>query len=138
MRTLFGLAGLATLLAGVSLMVGNGMAGDGRGGREDSGKGLLRHVVLFRFTADTPQDRLTEVETAFSRLPDQIPTIRAFEWGVNNSPEGLNEGFTHCFLVTFDDEEGRDAYLPHPAHKQFVELLKPYLDRALVVDYVSR
>ncbi len=57
------------------------------------------------------------------------------EWGTNNSPEGLNQGFTHCFLVTFESKDDRDAYLPHPAHQEFVTLLRPYLKEALVVDF---
>ena len=47
----------------------------------------------------------------------------------------LSQGFTHCFLVTFRDEKGRDAYLPHPEHKKFVELALPKIEGALVVDY---
>ena len=35
---------------------------------------------------------------------------------------------THCFLITFPSEEARAAYLPHPAHKEFVALLRPYLE----------
>jgi hypothetical protein len=37
--------------------------------------------------------------------------------------------------VTFKSEADRDAYLPHPAHKRFVDLLKPHLEKATVVDY---
>jgi hypothetical protein len=45
-----------------------------------------------------------------------VGTVRSFEWGTNNSPEGHDKGFTHCFCLTFDTEADRDAYLPHPAH----------------------
>jgi hypothetical protein len=61
--------------------------------------------------------------------------VKGFEWGTNNSPEGLNQGFTHLFFVTFDTEEGRAAYLPHPEHKAFVKVLEPHLDKVLVLDY---
>ena len=63
-------------------------------------------------------------------------SIKAFEFGTNNSPEGLSQGFTHCFVATFASEKDRDEYLPHPAHKEFVEkYAKPYVDKACVVDY---
>jgi hypothetical protein len=75
------------------------------------------------------------VVDAFRKLRQEIPQIADFEYGVNNSPEGLNGGLTHCFLVTFKSEADRDAYLPHPAHKRFVDLLKPHLEKATVVDY---
>ena len=96
---------------------------------------LLRHVVLFQFNPGTPQDTITTIREAFEALPESIPGIQGFEWGLNNSPEGLNKGFTHCFLLTFHSEADRDAYLPHPKHKAFGDLLGPHLADVLVVDY---
>jgi hypothetical protein len=40
--------------------------------------------------------------------------------------------------VSFKDAKARDAYLVHPAHKAFVDLLLPSLDEALVVDFVPQ
>ena len=74
---------------------------------------------------------------AFVALPEKIPQIRAFEWGTNNSPEGLNKGLTHCFLLTFNSEEDREIYLPHPDHKAFGALLQDILEDVTVVDYWS-
>lgn len=96
---------------------------------------LLRHVVLFSFTEPVDSDKVHEIEKAFAALPKAIPQIRDFEWGLNNSPENLNKGFTHCFFVTFKSEKDREIYLPHPAHKAFVELAKPYFKDVLVIDY---
>jgi Stress responsive A/B Barrel Domain len=99
-----------------------------------SGK-LLRHVVLFKFKDGTAAADIKKVEDAFRALPSKIKEIQSLEWGTNNSPENLNQGFTHCFFVTFSNEKDRAVYLPHPAHKAFVETLNPYLDKVLVIDY---
>jgi hypothetical protein len=99
---------------------------------------VLRHVVLFKFKADAPKDKIQEVVDAFGKLPRQIDVIKDFEMGTDNSPEMKSKGFTHAFVVTFADEKGRDAYLPHPAHKAFVKTLGPVLEDALVVDYWSK
>ncbi|MFT3705889.1 MAG: Dabb family protein [Agriterribacter sp.] len=96
---------------------------------------MLRHVVLFKFKDDATPAQVQQVENAFKALPSQIKEIKGFEWGTNNSPEGLNQGLTHCFFLSFNSEKDRDAYLPHPAHKAFGALLKPYLDKVTVVDY---
>ncbi|MBT5020198.1 MAG: Dabb family protein [Planctomicrobium sp.] len=96
---------------------------------------LLRHVVMFSFNDDATEDQITEIVKAFGELPKQIKTIHAYEWGTNNSPEGLNKTHTHCFLVTFKSEKDRDEYLPHPAHKEFVIKLKPILKDVTVIDY---
>lgn len=99
---------------------------------------LLRHVVLFKFKSTATPAQIAEVEQAFGQLPSKIKEIRSYEWGTDISPEQLSQGFTHCFLVTFASEADRDAYLPHPAHKEFVSLLKPVLEEALVVDYWTK
>ncbi|MDR6860457.1 Dabb family protein [Variovorax guangxiensis] len=96
---------------------------------------MIRHVVLLRFKDGIPPDRLAELEQDFAALAGRIDGIRQLEWGVNASPEGLNKGFTHCFLVSFDNEADRDAYLPHAEHQAFVSHLQPSLADVLVVDY---
>ena len=62
----------------------------------------LRHVVLFKFKEGTTPTDIQKVEAAFVALPSKITEIKDFEWGLNNSPEGLDKGFTHCFFLTFD------------------------------------
>lgn len=96
---------------------------------------MLRHVVLFKFKDNTSAADIQKVEQAFRALPAKIKEIKGFEFGTNNSPEGLAQGFTHCFFLTFDSEAGRAAYLPHPDHKAFGAILGPHLDKVLVIDY---
>jgi hypothetical protein len=96
---------------------------------------ILRHVVLFKFKKEAPESAVVEIEKAFAGLPAKIAEIKTFEWGTNNSPEGLDKGFTHCFVLTFESEADRDKYLPHPDHKQFGDLLSPWLEDVLVLDY---
>lgn len=119
------------------IAVGATLAADSVGQTPSSSEGpkMLRHVVLFQFKSTSSEADVKKVVDAFRKLRQEIPQIADFEYGVNNSPEGLNGGLTHCFLVTFKSEADRDAYLPHPAHKRFVDLLKPHLEKATVVDY---
>ena len=95
----------------------------------------LKHAVFFKFKDDAPSADVQAVEAAFAALPAKIGTIKAFEWGKNNSPEKHDHGFTHCFMVTFDSNEGRDVYLPHADHQAFAELLTPVLDKVRVLDF---
>ncbi|MFP4055375.1 MAG: Dabb family protein [Candidatus Brocadiia bacterium] len=123
---------VATLCGGCCPMI------CGRGAGTTPHLGEVRHVVLFKFKDDATRQQIEEIEGAFRALPSKIPQVRDFEWGTDVSTEGLAQGYTHCFLVTFEDAEARDAYLPHPAHKAFVEQLQPVLDKVLVIDYVAR
>jgi hypothetical protein len=95
----------------------------------------LKHAVFVKFKDDATAEQIQAVEEGFAALRDKIEEIKAFEWGRNNSPEKHDQGFTHCFMVTFDSEEGRDAYLPHAEHKAFVEVLKPVMDKVRVLDF---
>ncbi len=99
---------------------------------------LLRHVVMFGWKEGTDTTAINKIVTAFRELPSKIAVIKSFEYGTNNSPEGLNKGLTHCFLITFSSEADRDAYLIHPAHKAFVNLLKPAPDHITVLDYWAK
>ena len=96
---------------------------------------VLRHVVMFKFKDGADPAAIKKVEEAFRALPSKIKEIKSLEWGKNNSPENLNQGFTHCFFVTFSNEQDRAVYLPHPDHKEFGKILGPYLDKVLVLDY---
>ncbi len=103
------------------------------------GEGVFRHVVLFKFKETATEEKIREIEQAFRALPEKIDTIIDFEWGRSDTvEEALTQGYTHCFLVTFKDKAGLEVYLPHPAHKEFVALLRPHLEEAHVLDYVVR
>jgi hypothetical protein len=96
---------------------------------------FLRHVVLLKFKDASTTSEIKKVENAFRDLPSKIKVVKDFEWGTNNSPENINQGYTHCFFVTFVTEKDREEYLPHSAHKAFVDVLTPHLDKVLVIDY---
>jgi quinol monooxygenase YgiN len=98
----------------------------------------FRHVVLFKFKPEATSDQVAEIEKAFAALPSQIDSITSYEWGLSESVEKLNDGFTHCFLVTFKDQAGLETYLPHPAHQAFGAKLRPILEKALVFDYTAK
>lgn len=96
---------------------------------------LLRHVVLFKFKPEASEADVKKVIDAFGELPSKIDEIAGFEYGTDNSPEKISDGFTHCFFLTFKSEEDRAKYLPHAAHEEFKKLVGPHLEKALVVDY---
>ena len=97
----------------------------------------MKHIVVFKYKANATSGQIAEVTEAFKALKDKIPGIVAFEYGVNSSPENLNKGFTHVSLITFENAGARDAYLPHPEHQKFGELLGKLnvLEEAFVVDF---
>jgi len=130
MKSISRLLGLALLLG----MFGGAMTAEAAEKKKAKAK-QLRHFVCFKYKAEVSKEKIAEVEKAFIGLGKKIKEIKAFEKGMNNSPEGLNKGFKHCYMITFDSEKGRDAYLVHSDHKKFVELVGPVLEDVFVVDY---
>ena len=141
-----------TLIAWATLVAGMGLAPHGveaakptqkpAAKAENKTKGKvkkIRHVVCFKCKEDATKEQVAKVEKAFEDLKKKkkIAEIEKLEWGTNNSPEGLNKGFTHCFILSFADEKARDAYLPHPAHKAFGKILTPLLDDVFVIDFAK-
>lgn len=102
--------------------------------KDEPGK-VLRHVVMYKFKDGLSPRQIQEVVDAFAGLPKKIDTVVGLERGTNVSPEGKSEGFTHVFVVTFKDEAGRDAYLKHPAHDDYVKVVKDRREKVIVFDY---
>jgi len=98
----------------------------------------LRHVVAFKFKDSAAPADIKRVEDAFAQLKGKIPQIQGLEWGLNNSPEGLNKGCTHGWILTFNTEKDRDAYLVHPDHVEFGKLVKPVIADVFVIDFWSK
>lgn len=96
---------------------------------------MIRHILLIKFKEDAQPADLDAVKAAFYGIPEKIDGVTDVEWGENNSPEGKNEGFTHCVFMTFRDAAGRDEYLPHPEHKALGTIFRPVLEEIIVFDY---
>ena len=108
---------------------------DYHGKYDPSDKQQLRHAVFFKFKEEASPEEIDKVEQAFAALPSKIDSIKGFEAGKNLKPGQYDHGFTHCYLLTFDSEAGRDTYLPHPDHQAFGAMLRPILDKVRVLDY---
>ena len=98
-------------------------------------RGNLVHMVSFKFKESVTKEDIKKVESAFAGLQKKIPQILSYETGTNNSPEGLDKGFTHGFVLTFHSGQDRDDYLIHPHHKDFGKLVGPLLEDVFVVDF---
>ena len=101
----------------------------------DKNTARLRHVVIFKFEDSSTPDDVKKVSETFAALYGKVPQIKSFEWGINNSPEKFNEGFTHCFILTFSSEKDLADYQLNPAHVEFQKVLKPQMEKVFVVDY---
>ena len=96
---------------------------------------MLKHIVLIRAREGTTVDQVEEAFLQLGALVGVFPGLRGFSGGLNNSPEGKAQGYTHGFIMTFDDAAARDAYLPHSEHQRVITYLRPWVQEVLVLDY---
>jgi hypothetical protein len=91
----------------------------------------FKHLVLMRFSPQTPREDIADIFEALDELQEKIAGIVEISSGPYESPEGLNKGFTHAFTVTFADGEFRDAYLEHPEHELVRQMIVKQLPGGL-------
>lgn len=96
---------------------------------------MVRHFGVLKFKPAISEEQIAECFQALKDMVGKIPGLLDMEYGPYDSSEGLNEDFTHGFIMTFDTKESRDAYLPHPIHEKVKELVVPRLERAVVFDF---
>ncbi|HEY9596669.1 MAG TPA: Dabb family protein [Cyanophyceae cyanobacterium] len=97
----------------------------------------IQHMVLLKFKADVTPEKITELFDLLGELQDLISGITYYSGGSYSSHEGLNQGYTHGFLMTFESVTARDAYLPHPEHERVKAALLPHLDSVIAFDFES-
>jgi hypothetical protein len=97
---------------------------------------IVRHFGVFKFKEAVTDNEIEECFRTMMGMVGAIPGLLTMEYGPYDGNEGLNEDFTHGFVMTFDSPESRDAYLPHPLHEQVKELVVPRLERVIVFDFI--
>jgi len=95
----------------------------------------VQHMVVLQFKKGVPAEKIAELFGELARLRQVIPGIEHFSGGPYASQEGLHQGFTHGFLMTFRDAESRDRYLPHPEHERVKQAILPHIDNVLAFDF---
>jgi hypothetical protein len=96
---------------------------------------MTRHFGIFKFKPDVSSEQIANCFSALVGMVGQISGLLSCEHGPYKSDEGLNEDFTHGFIMTFDSPESRDAYLPHPIHEEVKAIVVPCLERFIVFDF---
>jgi hypothetical protein len=96
---------------------------------------MIRHLGVFQFKAEINQDKIDECFSELMGMVGKIPGLISIEHGPYQSDEGLNDGFTHGFIMTFDTAESRDKYLPHPEHERVRQIVVSCLERVVVFDF---
>ena len=97
----------------------------------------VHHMVLLKFSA-AKAPRAAELMVALGELGKAVPGVLEFSGGPYSSSEGMNQDYTHGFLMTFVDSAARDAYLVHPDHEKVKQAFLPDVDGVVAFDFVAQ
>ncbi len=95
----------------------------------------VKHYGVFQFKPGVTAEQIDECFAEMRGMVGKIPGLLEVIHGPYDSLEGLNEDFTHGFIMTFDSAESRDAYLPHEEHERVKNVVVPRLERVIVFDF---
>ena len=93
---------------------------------------MLTHVVLFRFpdlsVAAECRDRMLAMK-------GRIPALLDIEVGVDIVRS--DRSFDLALITRHEDLDGMQAYQVHPVHQELLAWVKPRVQQAVAVDFVS-
>lgn len=95
----------------------------------------VKHLVLIKFKPTTSLLVIDQCMDDLRGLKTKIAGILDFCGGPYASGEGLNQGFTHGFIMTFDAPASRDNYLIDPEHEKVKNSILPLVDGVIAFDF---
>lgn len=99
---------------------------------------MIRHIVLTKFKPETSEATIKGIYGGLAALTGAMPGASGFGGGRSESPEQIERGYRHGFVVDFDDWDALQRYTDNPEHKalggQLVENAVGGIDGILVLD----
>jgi hypothetical protein len=104
---------------------------------------VIAHLVLFKPKADlSPADR-EALASALTAAATQIPSVRRVLVGRRVThgrayEQLMRVDYTHAAILEFDDLDGLQAYLQHPAHEELARRFFLSFEEGLFYDFAMR
>ena len=99
---------------------------------------MIRHIVLIKFREDVADSDIDAVFQEAHQFKERVDGIVAVSSGRSDSPEKIERGYMHGFIVDFKDWDAHKAYNDDPQHGAFEEKVLSMtvggLDGVLVFD----
>lgn len=99
---------------------------------------MIRHIVLTKFKPETSEEKIASIYAGLASVTEKLPGAQNFTGGRSESPEQIERGYMHGFVVDFDSWDALQAYADNAEHKalggQLVENAVGGIDGILVLD----
>ena len=88
----------------------------------------VEHIVLFKFKKEVTPNEIQSCFEQLYQLAQDLPEIKTYQSFCYESNEGMNQNYTHGFIMQFDSAKDRDTYLDHPKHLVVKDFITPKLE----------
>ena len=99
---------------------------------------MIRHIVLTKFKPETSEKKIAEIYAGLADVTSRLSGASGFTGGRSESPEQIERGYMHGFVVDFESWQDLQTYSDDPGHKalgaQLVENTIGGIDGILVLD----
>lgn len=95
--------------------------------------GDFKHLVVAKFKEGVVVE---DIIKGMHDLVSDIDAVKSFEWGQDlESHEMLRQGFTHSFLMAFNNKEEYNKFLAHPKHTEFSATFSAAIEKVILLDF---
>ena len=99
---------------------------------------MIRHIVLTKFKSEISEQTITGIYDGLSELTKKLPGAAGFTGGRSESPEQIERGYMHGFVIDFDSWGALKNYAENEEHQalgsQLVANAVGGIDGILVLD----
>jgi Stress responsive A/B Barrel Domain len=94
---------------------------------------LVDHLVFFAVREGASSEEVEDLLSSIRALRDEVPST--VDLSVGEDVSGRSGEYTHALFTRFEDAEGLQEYMEHPAHLAVVEKLDATTTGRIVADY---
>ncbi len=94
---------------------------------------MIKHLVFFKFTPETTDAQIADLEAALGALPDVIPEIKEFVFG--RDVVRSERSYDFALVSSFDDLDALGRYQVHPDHQAVIGKVKAMASSVVAVDF---
>lgn len=78
---------------------------------------MIRHIVLIRFKPELTETDIAALFAELHRIQGKVPGLLAITSGRSESPEQMERGYMHGFVVDLADWDALQAYQDNADHQ---------------------
>jgi Stress responsive A/B Barrel Domain len=78
---------------------------------------MIRHIVLVKFKETVSASTISSIFSDLAAIKQKLTGVLSITSGKSESPEKIERGYLHGFIIDFVDWQALQTYQDHPDHK---------------------